>query len=69
MYHVMMKIAKFKILSSEYPACAGEDGARGLKVGFWSWIAQSESQLHYLATYVTLGKLLMLPVGMCERQG
>lgn len=26
MYHVMMKIAKFKILSSEYPACAGEDG-------------------------------------------
>ena len=28
MYHVMMKIAKFKILSSEYPACAGEDGDR-----------------------------------------
>lgn len=26
MYHGMMKMAKFKILSSEYPACAGEDG-------------------------------------------
>lgn len=28
MYYMMMKIAKFKILSSEYPACAGEDGER-----------------------------------------
>lgn len=28
MYYVMMKIAKLKILRSEYPACAGEDGER-----------------------------------------